>query len=129
MVKTFADELCKDIYKKGLNEKFSEDPKNNIDTLDNIVRRANISKCSLSELEIIEEGTTLQLKYLLQKNSQVSFGLCDYFKVWKNYEGWQYGCWLDKGEGRRIQVYCKGKYPDFCERLEKYKQYIEANHE
>jgi hypothetical protein len=120
MVKSYAEILYNDIKEKGLFPMFStkNDPTENYGVLDNILADINIAKCNIAETEMREAGSSLQLKYLLQNRNGIDFNICPEFKVWKNREGWQYGCRKDKGKGRRIQVHCYGKYPERCERLD-----------
>jgi len=117
MVRNYGDFLYKEIKRRGLTDLFKnkKDVSNNLAVLENIVVNMNVTKSTLADIDNEYPGTILYLKYLLQHNHNINFGICEYFKVWENREGWQYRCRLDKGKGRRIQVWCYGNLTK-CER-------------
>ena len=109
MVQTTAAYIYQEIKAKGFVCELKGTPRENLERLESIVVDLNITKKNLSELDMDEPKTTQHLCYLLQQNEGINFGLCHEFKMWKNSEGWQYGCQRDKGKGKRIQVYCDGQ--------------------
>lgn len=121
MVQSYGDYLYKEIKIRSLID-FFKDKSNiseNIKTLDNLLIEMNITKSTIHDIEISFSGAILHLKYILQSNNNINFGLCNDFKMWENKTGWQYGCRLDKGKEERIQVYCYGNFKK-CEREEGY---------
>ena len=123
---TLANEIYKEFSLRKISEQFTSDnPHDNLKRLNDLVIELSITKCTLTDLDFQNPGTSLYLTYILQKNEDIQFGFCEMFKMWKNKEGWQYGCKLDKGKGIRIQVYCNGRNESLCKRKEKYKQYLQ----
>lgn len=116
MVKTYADFLFAEINTRGLIGFFVDDSLQNKLILDNILSEMNITKCTLKDVEIQESGTTLLLEYLLQSEKKIPFGICSSFKMWRNSKGYQYGCVLDKGAGKHIQIRCLGS-KNLCNRI------------
>lgn len=117
MVQSLGDFIYKEI-KRGLISCFLEEKRSikmNIRKLNQILMLMNITKSSLAELEMEDFNSLLRLLYLLQTNHNINFGICKNYKIWKNRNGWQYGCFLDKGKRKRIQVYCGGDIKK-CER-------------
>lgn len=121
MVQSYGDFLYKEIKMRSLIDLFKDKSNisENIRTLDNLLIEMNITKSTIYDIEISFSGAILHLKYILQSNKNINFGLCDDFKMWENKKGWQYGCRFDKGKGKRIQVYCYGNFKK-CEREEEY---------
>jgi len=118
MVKTLANEIFKEMKLRQLMDTFKREDKNgNKSILEGHLIEINITKCSMSDLDINEPGELHYLQYLLQSEGGINFGICEFYKVWKNKEGWQYGCYFDKGKGKRIQVGCDG-FQNQCVRTE-----------
>lgn len=121
-MKTFADYLYKEMKLRGEISRLQfNNSKENTLELNEIMIDMNITKSQLFQIEIEYPGTVLHLSYLLQKHEEIPFDICENYKVWKNKEGWQYGCRFDKGLQKRIQVHCKGRV-SFCERKKCLKQ-------
>jgi hypothetical protein len=130
-MKSYGNFLYSELKLRGVLENFKPEdgPWQNMDTLDGLLMDMNVTKSSASEVERSYPGSILHLCYLLQTENDVDMGLCGFFKVWLNRDGWQYGCYLDKGKGQRIQVHCHGKYPHRCERKDEYAAYQAAQSE
>lgn len=125
MVKTLADEIFNELKIRGsyidqFDPKAS--PREHCATLDLLVETLNFTKTNLATLELQHPGTSLYLRYLFQDHYDIDMGICRLVKIWKNRRGWQYGCFLDKGRGRRIQVMCYGKI-ESCVREEQRRNY------
>lgn len=86
--------------------------------------QVNITKCTLPEFEASHPSCGLLLKYLLQANESIDFGLCEHYKLWQNQGGWQYRCRFDNGTGKSIQIGCGGSLMS-CERKEQYQAYLQ----
>ncbi|MBU0460886.1 MAG: hypothetical protein KJ771_08845 [Nanoarchaeota archaeon] len=125
MVFTYGNVLYNELKIRGFIRDFSVKgpPIKNVRLLDDILSEMNITKCTIRDVERNYSGTILHLEYLLQSQHDINFCVCDFFKIWKNKQGWQYGCWFDKGKNRRIQVYCYGSLSK-CERAEEYESKI-----
>lgn len=126
MVQTYSSVLYKELKIRGLFKFFSSknSPIENYRVLENLLLELNVSKSSCKDIERDSPGAVLHLEYLMQKDESIKFGICDFFKVWMNQRGWQYGCRFDKGKGRRIQVSCYGNLKN-CERRTEYNNYLE----
>ncbi|MCA9495896.1 MAG: hypothetical protein KC589_03055 [Nanoarchaeota archaeon] len=111
MVQTLANTILKEMELRGITKDFYQknNPKENTITLAHHISEMNITKCSLAELDRNDPGVLKHLVYLLQSEYNIKFDICEYYKIWKNRDGWQYGCFFDKGKGKRIQVSCEGK--------------------
>jgi hypothetical protein len=125
MVQTYGNILYQEFKIRGFISEFSikSPPASNVRMLDDILSDMNITKCTIRDVETSNPGAILHLEYLLQSQHNINFGLCDFFKVWRNKEGWQYGCMFDKGKNKRIQVYCYGSVFK-CERVDEYKSKV-----
>ena len=126
MVQTYGEFLYKELKIRGLTESFStkNSPIDNIKILNDILVDMNVTKNTICGVEMEHPGSILYLQYLLQLNHGINFGICEFFKVWKNREGWQYRCRLDKGKNRRIQVRCQGSLSR-CEKKKEYNYFRE----
>jgi hypothetical protein len=126
MVTNYGDDIYREIKKGGLLSFFGQNRTDieNVATLDDLLAsKVNITKCTMSDVEMGYHGSILYLEYLLQVRDDVDFGICELFKVWMNRAGWQYGCRLDKGKNRRIQTFCYGHLAR-CQRKEGYRIYL-----
>ena len=129
MVTTYGDTLYREIKVRGLLSLFegNQDSTDNTWTLNDILSELNLTKSTIAEVEIQHPNSVLYLEFLLQTKDGVDFEICDHFKAWMNWSGWQYGCRFDKGKGERIQVGCYGCLRD-CERQEMYEQQTEGQY-
>jgi len=108
-----------------LKEKSGSSLRENLSKLERFLSQSNITKSTIGDLELSHPGAFLYLTYLLQSKHGAYFGICGSYKVWFNRQGWQYGCRLDKGKGRRIQVYCNGDHVK-CERVKELENRVEG---
>ncbi|MFP4401553.1 MAG: hypothetical protein ACLFPQ_06760 [Candidatus Woesearchaeota archaeon] len=115
MAKTNADEAYKELLSLKIVEKIKGSEKEKMKVLDELFSKINSFKMTFYEFVSYYPEDSLYVLYLLQKNNSIDFNLCRKFKMWNNREGWQYGCELDKGKGKRIQINCKGNIKK-CER-------------
>ena len=127
MVESFGDYLYKELKHSGGIDKFSKKNSTleNVKILDDLLLKLNITKGTITDVEKSYPDSTNHLTYLIQTRNSIDFNVCEMYKVWKNRDGWQYGCALDKGKGKRIQVYCLGNQNN-CERSEQLKNTLEA---
>lgn len=83
-MKSKIDEIFQDVLgrKKSLPNLFTDNPKENIKKLAEIIQTVNIAKCTLFDLDNEEPNSVMYLTYLLQKEG-VPFGICKNVKVFK----------------------------------------------
>ena len=104
-MKSKIDLIFEDILgrKKSIPTLFTDNPKENIKILAELMPTVNLAKCTLFDLDIEEPNSVMYLTYLLQKES-IPFGICKNVKVFRKNETIVVKC-----EGG-LNCPCKGKY-------------------
>ncbi len=105
-MKTIVDEMykcIKGIIKKDITN-FSDDQLINYKELSEIVKKANIGKAEINDLDNEIQFGSIYLAYLVQKNHDINLGLCEDYKIWNNRNGTRMCCSEKKGNA----YICKG---------------------
>ncbi|MBI3190779.1 hypothetical protein HYZ41_03685 [archaeon] len=121
MVSNKTDYIFREINSRGLGKTIISKPTipERIDTLNYVVMEMNITKCSLSDLDIDRPGSVHHLVFLIQDMYKVDMGICPFYKMWYNKNGQQNRCRFNKGP---VQVDCSG-YKNMCEHKQEYAEY------